>query len=251
MNTNPNTVTMNTTTVDGNAGQSIISDMTQQDQQTAPANPQFNQAPPAGQQTDPNQGQPNQSNQQAQQTIPAPQTQTDAQNTLKGVGLDITEFETEFISQGQLSEASYKKLTDAGIPKAMVDSYIKGQEALAQQIIDNTYAIAGGEQNYNKMTEWARKSLTPDEIRYFDHVMSSGNRESITFAVTGLVSRWRAAEGFAPNLVQGRAPAVPQRVLGFQSIDEMKQAMRDPRYGRDSAYTRSVEEKMSRSDLFG
>ena len=238
MNTNPNTTEVNSTNVDVNAGRSIISDMSNQ------PNPQ--QTP---------QAQPGQPNQQGQQTsdvqIPVPQTQADAQNTLKGVGLDITEFETEFISQGQLSEASYQKLMGAGIPKAMVDSYIKGQEALAQQVIDSTYAIAGGEQNYNKMTEWARKSLTPDEIRYFDHVMSSGNRESITFAVTGLVSRWRAAEGFAPNLVQGRAPAVPQRVLGFQSIDEMKQAMRDPRYGRDSAYTRSVEEKMSRSDLFG
>ena len=186
-------------------------------------------------------------------SIPAPQNQNDADATLRSVGLDIHEFETEFMANGELSEASYKKLTDAGIPKAMVDSYIKGQEAIAERMVNEVQAIAGGSEGYASMVEWARGNLSPEEISAFDHIMAGGNKELIVLAVTGVASRWKAATGSAPRqLVQGNARAGRGRPADiFESADEVVQAINDPRYKRgDAAYVRSVERKMGRSHVF-
>ena len=183
-------------------------------------------------------------------TIPAPQTQEAASNTLKGVGLDITEFENEFISNGSLSDESYKKLEGAGIPKTMVDSYIKGQEAIAQKFIDEVYAIAGGGEGYANMTQWAAGNVAEDELKAFNSIMASGKKELITLAVTGMVSRWKASEGSEPKLTQGRVSG-PSRVQGYNSPQEMVKAMQDKRYGKDPAYTRAVEDRVARSNIFG
>jgi len=230
------------------------------------ANPISPQEGQSNQQTPPEGGTPQQNQQttdpapvnKEQQTppaentppVPAPQTQDAASNTLKGVGLDITEFEQEFMSQGELSEASYKKLTDAGIPKAMVDSYIKGQEAIAQKMIDDVHAIAGGTESYAAMSQWAAQHIPQDELVAFNHVMASGKKELITLAVTGMVSRWKAAVGSQPKLTQGRVSG-SGRVQGFASTNEMVKAMQDKRYGNDPAYTRAVEDRVARSNIFG
>jgi hypothetical protein len=182
--------------------------------------------------------------------IPAPQTQEAAANTLKGVGLDITDFENEFISNGGLSDESYKKLNEAGIPKSMVDSYIKGQEAIAQKFIDEVYSLAGGNEGYASMTQWAASNVAEDELKAFNSIMASGKKELITLAVTGMVSRWKASEGSKPKLTQGRVSG-PSRVQGYQSPQEMVKAMQDKRYGKDPAYTRAVEDRVARSNIFG
>ena len=51
----------------------------------------------------------------------------DAEKTLSDKGLDISEFEQEFDATGGLSEESYAKLEQAGLGKAVVDSYIAGR----------------------------------------------------------------------------------------------------------------------------
>ena len=82
--------------------------------------------------------------------------------------------------------------------------------------------------------------------------MNSGNKPLIKMAVSGLVSRYRASEGSEPELVKGRAPAANSGAsAGFASKEEMVAAMRDPRYGKDSAYTRVVERKTGASTFFG
>lgn len=181
--------------------------------------------------------------------VPAPGTQQEAEAALKTVGLDIREFETEFMANGELSEASYDKLVKAGIPRTMVDSYIRGQEALAEKTIHDVHAIAGGSEGYASMVEWARENLSAQEIETFDHVMASGNKELIVLAVTGVVSRWKSATGSAPKkVVQGRVS--PMRSGGgFETLEEQNRALQDRRYGNDARYTRMVEEKMMRSSF--
>lgn len=177
----------------------------------------------------------------------APQSQQEAEATLKTAGLDIREFETEFMANGELSEESYDKLVKAGIPRTMVDSYIRGQEALAEKTINEVHAIAGGSEGYANMVEWARENLSAQEIEAFDHVMAGGNKELIVLAVTGVVSRWKSATGFAPKrMVKGRVS--PTRDGGgFESAEEMIRAINDPRYKKgDAAYVRSVENKIAR-----
>ena len=112
--------------------------------------------------------------------------------------------------------------------------------------------MAGGEEGYAQMTAWAATNLESAEIEAFDRIVNSGDRGLIRLAVSGLVSKYREAEGAAPNLVTGRASAGNRRDDDvFNSVEEVKAAMRDPRYGKDPAYTRAVELRVSRSRVFG
>lgn len=174
-----------------------------------------------------------------------------AENTLKASGLDLAALEREYTVNGQLSDASYKALADAGIGKPFVDAYIKGQEALLQATVREMTSLAGGEEQYTAMTAWAAENLPQEDIAAFNTAVSSGNKPLIKMAVSGLVSRWKEAEGSEPQLVGGRTSADGgDSRRGFRSKEEMVAAMRDPRYGKDAAYTRDVERKTAHAAFF-
>lgn len=175
-----------------------------------------------------------------------------AEEALSGKQLDITEFEKEFDATGTLSEESYKKLESAGLSKEVVDSYIEGRKALLDAYITEIKGMAGGEEGYAQVTAWAASNLESAEIEAFDRIVNSGDRSLIRLAVSGLVSKYREAEGATPNLVTGRASAGNRQDSDlFNSVAEVTAAMRDPRYGKDPAYTRAVELRVSRSHVFG
>lgn len=183
---------------------------------------------------------------------PAPADQEQAADLLKGKSLDIADFEREFMAQGTLSEESYKKLTAAGIPKSVVDSYIDGRMAVAQTFISEIQGLAGGPEQYADMVQWAGQNLPPDEIRAFDSLCCSGKKDMITLAVNGLVAKWRGAVGAEPAQLAGGSVSGGGSRDVFESAAQVVEAMRDGRYGSDPAYTRAVEAKMARSPhVFG
>lgn len=78
--------------------------------------------------------------------------------------------------------------------------------------------------------------------------MVSGSTENAKMAVEWLSSKREAVEGNEPNLIQGKASAAPKDE--FRSTAQVVAAMKDPRYGKDTAYTKDVEEKLGRSSVF-
>ena len=179
-------------------------------------------------------------------------TKEEATEALKENGLDFTKFEREYLASGDLSEESYKELEKAGITRKHVDAYLRGNEALMRQTVTDITSMAGGMESYQAMTEWAGKNMPQEDIDAYNEVMNSGNIPLIKMAVSGLVARYQASEGSEPTLLGGRAPAARSGgVAGYASKEEMVAAMRDPRYGKDSAYTREVERKTGASTFFG
>ena len=53
-----------------------------------------------------------------------------AREAVQQAGLDFDALSNEFWNNEELSDASYNKLQEAGIPMELVDSYIEGQQAL-------------------------------------------------------------------------------------------------------------------------
>lgn len=177
-------------------------------------------------------------------------TKEQAVQTLNDHGLDFKKFEAEYLANGGLSEESYAQLEKAGIGKNYVDAYIRGNEAILQQFVGEVYGMAGGQEEYSRMTKWAEANLPKDEIDAFNAVMQGGDKPTIKIAVSGLVARWQGAEGVEPQLVGGKSPAGGRVQSGYASAEEMVAAMRDPRYGKDSAYTREVERKTAVSTFW-
>ena len=162
-------------------------------------------------------------------------------------GLDFSVFQQEYNETGQLSEDAYLALQEAGIEPQMVDTWIAGQEAIADQQIDSIYNMVGGEQAYNGMLEWAGNNLQSWEMDAFNEQIESLDANSM-FAVQGLMARMQNDEGSPPMLYQGEPSqySAPK----YDSLAQLTSAMSDPRYASDPAYRREVTSRLNNSELF-
>ena len=65
-----------------------------------------------------------------------------AEEAVAQAGLDMTALQSEYDTNGELSKASIDKLTAVGIDKSIIDAYIDGQTALAQNIENRVFLSA-------------------------------------------------------------------------------------------------------------
>ena len=166
----------------------------------------------------------------------------------------LTRAADEYAAGGELSEESLEALSQLDskdLIKAYVEFYSKNAQkyeqardlqATEQQAIMN---IAGGEEAYGEMMQWAAQTLDPQEIDSYNSVTNSGNVSAIKFAVEALKSRYVAEVGQERELVTGRK--APSKSQVFRSNAELARAIADPRYASDPAYRVDVEEKLARS----
>ncbi|MGE0175236.1 MAG: hypothetical protein AB7T49_20795 [Oligoflexales bacterium] len=178
----------------------------------------------------------------------APKADDAVNQLVENAGLNMTDLSAEYEQSGQLTEESYEKLAKAGVNREYVDGYIRGQEALAVQYQSEVFDIAGGQQGYTEMIQWAARNLTTDEINAFNTSVNSGNLEQAKLSVQGMMSRFTASEGNEPRLVKGVATGDATAV--FRSTAELVSAMKDPKYKNDPAYRQDVIEKLGRSSIF-
>ena len=156
----------------------------------------------------------------------------------------IEDAATAYAEKGELSEANYKELEKLNITKDIVDTYIKGQEAMiAAEEIEIANSI-GGQENYEAMAEWASNNLPAEEINSFEEiVVGSNNKEAAKMAVKGLYARFLSEGGQQPSIRQGNTSG--SAVQPFQSNAQVVEAMRDKRYENDPAYREEVERRLA------
>ena len=152
-----------------------------------------------------------------------------------------------FANDGQLSEETYKKLEEVGLPRDLVDSYAAGQQALVQGEEAEIKGVAGGE--YDQMAEWANEHLPPEEIDAFDEAVTGGTVSQAKLAVQGLYARYQNANGATqPKLVQGAVSGTS--TMPFKSMQELARAQSDPRYrSGDKAYHQEIDRRLAVSNI--
>lgn len=162
----------------------------------------------------------------------------------------IERIQQEYESEDGISAKSYAELAEIGYTKAFVDSYIRGQEALVEQYVASVIEYAGGREKFDALHTHL-ETHNPEAAQSLEAALE--NRDLATIkAIINLAGQSRAKTfGRKPTRsVTTRAiPAKPQapKVEGFASRGEMVKAMSDPRYRTDSAYRRSVEQKVYHS----
>ena len=178
-----------------------------------------------------------------------------ASEILEIAGLDMTELATEYTRDGALSAESYKELEENGFPKAVVDAYIRGVKAehaevseLADGEVKELYTLAGGEENYGKMMNWAGDIFSNEEKEAYNSAVTGGNKHVAAFAIRGLIARYEQEYGHDPHLLGGGSAAKSDGSK-FASKADMVEAMSDKRYGRDEHYTKEVERKLLNSNI--
>ena len=160
--------------------------------------------------------------------------------------LDIDVFQQEYNETGELSQDAYDALSEAGISSDMVNTWLAGQEAIADQNISEIYNMVGGENNYNSMLDWANNNLQQWEIDAFNNSIENLDPNAM-FAVQGLMARMQNAEGIPPRLMTGES--VPSTAPRFESLAQVTEAMRNPKYASDPAYRAQVTQMLSNSTV--
>jgi hypothetical protein len=120
-------------------------------------------------------------------------------------------------------------------------------EGLSDSDITELKEVVGGEESYNQMVSWAESNLSQEEQEMYDTVVDRGDPLACYFAIQALNARYRDNVGSEGKLLQGKPPSSGGNT--FRSQAELVQAMADPKYDRDPAYRRDVQEKLERSDV--
>ena len=98
------------------------------------------------------------------------------------------------------------------------------------------------------MMEWASTNLNAGEIEAYNTSINSGNMDQIQLTVQGLKSRYTAANGSEPKLISGDTSSANAGGR-FDSVAQLTEAMRDPRYAKDAAFRKSVQNKLANSSI--
>ena len=175
--------------------------------------------------------------------------------TSAGIEL-ITEASDEYYAnEGQLSTDTIEQFKEMS-SSDLVNAYIAIQENspnqgapsadLTDAEMNQVYNSAGGEAEYNRLTEWAADNLTEQKLDAFNSMIDQGNATAIQIAVSGLRSEYEAQEGYEGRMLTGKAA---RAVDGFRSQAEVVRALSDPRYDTDPAYRQDVYDKLERSNV--
>lgn len=165
-------------------------------------------------------------------------------------GVDMSALQTEYTTNGELSDKSYKNLGDAGVDRATVDQYIAGQHALASQMGDTVRDSVGGAEEYGNMIEWARANMNDQELATYNGAVQSGSLDMAKLAAKGLRASYLDSVGSEGATYGGKSSGGSEGSDVYRSNNELTQAMKDPRYNNDHAYREDVRKKLERSDLF-
>ena len=163
---------------------------------------------------------------------------------------NMDKYSNEYAEKGELGEASYKELAKQGLPKDLVDGYIAGQKSIADTQTADIQSVAGGQQQYGELIDWAGKNLSEGEQTAFNDLTQTGTTDQIKMAVQGLMTK--AGMTNQPQaqqtMLQGDVSNVS--VEQFNSVAQVTDAMNDPRYEKDPVYRKEVERKLANSSVF-
>lgn len=175
---------------------------------------------------------------------------------LEEAGVNFADMSDRYAETGNLEDADYSELEQAGFSREMVDNYLAGlnynaanDAALSAREVMQIKNDFGGAEEYDRMVMWASENLEPEEIQAYDQlVRNSRDINQTRLAVAGLYAQYTASAGREPSLLGGRASA--NQGTRFESTAQVIEAMNDPRYATDPAYRKLVERQLSKSAVF-
>ena len=175
--------------------------------------------------------------------------------TSAGIELIQEASDEYYANEGQLSPDTIEQFKEMS-SNDLVNAYIAIQENnpnqggysddLTDAEMNSVYNSAGGEAEYNRLTEWAADNLPDRKLDAFNNMIDQGDATAIQIAVSGLRSEYEAQEGYEGRMLTGKAA---RAVDGFRSQAEVVRAMSDPRYDTDPAYRQDVYDKLERSNV--
>jgi hypothetical protein len=161
----------------------------------------------------------------------------------------INEAAQEWNENGTLSEETLSQISEMD-PADLANAFMGMQntaEDLSEADTNAIKAVAGGEEGYAQMIEWATNSMPEAYTNSFNQLVATGDAYSIQLAVAGMRAAYEQQNGYEGRMLTGEA--ADSRPDAFRSQAEVIQAMSDPRYDSDPAYRNDVFAKLERSNI--
>ena len=158
---------------------------------------------------------------------------------------------------GTLSDEMYDQLGKAGLSKNVIDNYLDGvrnqigynpdkpEPALSESDVNELKGLAGGEEGYKNLMEWAGNNLGEDAAKDYDAVLATGNKSAVKFAITALLGKYEDSMGRDSKIVTGKESSTEN----YRSMAEVVRDMNKPEYQNDEAFRDDVLRKLSASNL--
>lgn len=163
----------------------------------------------------------------------------------------LTQLTTEFSEKGDLSAESRKKLEEIGLPSKVVDAYLDGLRAQESVIVNAAFEAAGGKDNYAAFSKWASENLPKDVLTEYNKTVAAAAESRNLTAMQAVIKQaytdYEKSVGVVPNLLGGKA--TPDGPKPFASMQQLVQAMHDPRYSKDPAYRAEIEARVAVSKI--
>ena len=164
----------------------------------------------------------------------------------EATGLGLDNYYSEYEKNGTLSEKSYKDLAGKGLDKTLVDSYISGQQALADKHVGTIHSVVGGKEKYDTIVKWASDNLADNEVKAFNDTMDNGTLDQAQLAISGIQAKYNSVNQ-EPSLFSGERADTSKGA--YRSVGEMLTDINNPKYSTDSAFRADVEAKVKASNV--
>ena len=163
----------------------------------------------------------------------------------------------EWYGTGELSQETYENLSQMD-SQELLDTYLELQaqqqdqpaqtQDLSESEVNAIYNFAGGQEQYQTITDWAGQNMDETFIQAFDQLVESGNAATIQLAMAGLMAAYYENNGYEGRMYSGSGDTSSNLPV-FRSQAEVVAAMSDPRYDSDPAYRQDVYEALERSNI--
>ena len=160
-------------------------------------------------------------------------------------------------NNGTLDDSMYEQLAKAGLSKNVVDNYLDGvrnevglnpdtpEPVLSETEVNEIKGLAGGEEGYDALMEWAGKNLSQDDAKNYDDVLATANKSAIKFAVKALMGQYEDSQGRDSRIVTGKESSTEN----YRSMAEVVRDMNKPEYRTDEAFRDDVIRKLAQSNI--
>ena len=155
----------------------------------------------------------------------------DVATFMEHVGISPEDIAANWQAEGSLTESQYSAFTKAGLSKDVVDVFMQGQMALANQhktsasqAMDNAYELAGGKEALDNLLAWANNTM--DDARKETLNVRLDNPDTMESALKEVLFDYKNAvgSGYTGSILSG--DQMPNTSSGFTSVEEFTQAMR-------------------------
>ena len=164
---------------------------------------------------------------------------------------------------GQDISEHYDALAETfGVTRQMVENYVSKAQGsapaeapgLTEADAAQLKAMVGGEDSFNKLSQWAANNLEKGELAKYNAVVDSGNKDAIEWALKALQARVAAPDSVVEPKLYGGGEAAA--VTKFESQQQVLDAMNKRNdkgqklYEVDEAYREKVQQLLAISSVF-